>query len=178
MKKTLIIMSVVVLLMVVLAVSRGGIALLRQGALSGLQMFASALPLLLAAFALSGLVQILLDQQKIHRLLGKGSGFKGILLAAAIGGIIPGGPYVYYPIAASLASAGAEAPAIMAFIVGKSLWDVSRMPMEVAIMGGDIAFARYLVTFAFPVLIGLLTKWLYPGLAQQLLPVASKEGEV
>ncbi len=66
----------------------------------------------------------------------------------------------------------------MAFIVGKSLWDVSRMPMEVAIMGGDIAFARYLVTFAFPVLIGLLTKWLYPGLALQLLPVASKEGEV
>ncbi|MBS3989998.1 MAG: permease [Dethiobacter sp.] len=171
-------MSVVVLFMAALAVSRGGIVLLGQGALSGLQMFVGVLPLLLAAFALGGLVQVLIDQQKVYRLLGKGSGLKGILLAAAIGGIIPGGPYVYYPIAASLASAGAEAPAIMAFVVGKSLWDVSRMPMEVAIMGGDIALARYLATFAFPVLIGLLTKWLYPGLAQQLLPVARKEGEV
>lgn len=171
-------MSAVVILMAALAASRGGIALLRQGTLSGLQMFVSVLPLLLSAFALSGLVQVLIDQKKVFRLLGKGSGFKGILLAAAIGGIIPGGPYVYYPIAASLAGAGAEAPAIMAFVVGKSLWDVSRMPMEVAIMGGDIAFVRYLATFVFPVLIGLLTKWLYPGLAQQLLPVARKEGEV
>lgn len=65
----------------------------------------------------------------------------------------------------------------MAFVVGKSLWDVSRLPMEVAIMGGSVTAIRYVVTFIFPVIIGLLTKWLYPALTQQLLPATKKEGE-
>ncbi|HSW35504.1 MAG TPA: permease [Candidatus Limnocylindrales bacterium] len=176
MKTTMIIMSAAVLLLGVLAFFQGGLVLLGQGVLNGLLMFFNVLPLLFAAFAISGLAQVLVNPQKICRLLGKGSGFRGILLAAAVGGTLPGGPYVYYPIAASLAAAGAEASAIMAFVLAKSLWDVSRLPMEVAIMGGHVAAVRYAVTFVFPVLIGLLAQWLYPGLTQRLLPVTKKEG--
>lgn len=86
MKKTLIIMTATVLLLAQLVTFRGGTALLWQGLLAGLLLFVNVLPLLLAAFALSGLIQALINQQKISRLLGKGSGFKGILLGATMGG--------------------------------------------------------------------------------------------
>ncbi|MBS4032197.1 MAG: permease [Clostridiales bacterium] len=176
MKKTIIIMSFAVVALAALAMLQGGTAFVMQGVLAGAFMLWSVLPLLVAAFALSGLVQVLINPEQVGRILGKGSGVKGILLGSVAGGLLPGGPYVYFPIAASFAACGAEAPTIMAFVIAKSLWDLSRIPMEVAIMGGRVAAIRLLVTFPLPVIIGLLTHWLYPNLTETLLPV-KKEGE-
>lgn len=176
MKKTIIIMSVAVIILAVLALLQGGTAAPLIGIRAGVLMLWSVLPLLIAAFALSGLVQVLINPEQVGRILGKGAGFKGILLGSVAGGLLPGGPYVYFPIAASFAACGAEASTIMAFVVAKSLWDLSRIPMEVAIMGGRVAAIRLLVTFPLPIIIGLLTRWLYPSLTQTLLPNI-KEGD-
>lgn len=175
MKKTIIIMSFAVLVLAVLALLQGGPASVMIGVRAGALMLWSVLPLLTAAFALSGLVQVLINPEQVSRILGKGAGMKGILLGSTAGGLLPGGPYVYFPIAASFAKAGAEASTIMAFVVSKSLWDLSRIPMEVAIMGGRVAAIRFLITFPLPIIIGLLTLWLYPNLTESLLPV--KEGD-
>jgi uncharacterized protein len=175
MKKTLLVMAAAVLFLALSAFLQGGAALLWRGINAGIAMFIQVLPMLVAAFALSGLIQVLINPQQISRLLGRESGTKGLLLAAVVGGILPGGPYVYYPIAASFVSAGAEGATIMSFVVGKSLWDLSRAPMEVAIMGGRVTAIRYAVTLVFPLFIGLLARWLFPNLTADMIQPVQKE---
>ena len=175
MRNTLIVMTLAVIALGGAAFFQGGSARLGAGIFAGARMFVDVLPLLVAAFALGGLVQVLINPDKISSLLGKDAGLKGIFLGAAAGGLLPGGPYVYYPVAASFARSGAEGATLSAFITSKSLWDLSRLPMEAAILGGRIAAIRYLVTFAFPIAAGLLARVFYPNLAQHFLDVPGKE---
>lgn len=175
MRNTLIVMALAALALAVLAFMQGGVPLLGTGVSIGFKMLLEVFPLLVAAFALGGLVQVVINPEKVSALLGKDAGSRGVFLGAAAGGLLPGGPYVYYPVAASFAKSGAEGATLIAFITAKSLWDLSRIPMEVAILGGNITAIRYLVTFVFPIIAGLLARWLYPGLTRHLLNV-SEEG--
>lgn len=174
MKRTIMAMGFVVLVLAVLALMGGGLALLWQGLVSGLTMFRDAIVLLLAAFAISGLAQVLVNPEKVSSLLGKNSGWKGLFLGMLAGTIIPGGPYVYYPLSASLLAAGADASIIIVFIVSKGLWDISRTPMEIAVMGPRVTAVRFAVTLLFPLLAGVLVRFLYPGLTDTL-PLFKKE---
>lgn len=168
-------MALAVAFLTALAFYQGGLPLFLAGATAGAKTFLNVIPMLLAAFAVSGLIQVLINPEKVSRLLGKNAGIKGIFLAALTGALLPGGPYVYYPIAASFASAGAEASTIMAFIAAKSLWDLARIPMEAAILGGKLTAVRLLVTSIFPIIIGFLARWLYPGLTEHLRSAKGKE---
>ena len=171
------IMTLAVIGLSVSAWYQGGADLLGTGVMAGMVMFIDVLPMLLAAFAVSGLVQALMNPQLINRFLGEGGGLKGILLGSVAGGVIPGGPYVYYPLSASFASAGVPASTLMSFVVGKSLWDLARIPMEVAIIGVTPAMIRLLVTLPFPIIAGLLVRGFYPNLTGEMLPVQKMEGK-
>ena len=72
------------------------------GLSTGLDIFIRVIPLLIAAFLVAGLVQVLATKELITKWLGTSTGWKGIALACLGGGLMPGGPYVYYPIAAVL----------------------------------------------------------------------------
>lgn len=172
MLKTVMVMSAVVALLALLAWLRGGLPLLYAGLFAGVKMLWDVLPMLVAAFAVSGLLQAVADPEKVGRMLGKGSGWRGMLLGALMGAVIPGGPYVYYPVAFSFQKAGAEIGTIMTFIVARSLWDLARLPMEIAILGGSVTLARNVVTLAFPLLAGLLARYLAAA-----LPGAAHKGE-
>ncbi|EEG79056.1 permease [Dethiobacter alkaliphilus] len=175
MKRTMFIMSLAVVGLAISAWYQGGMDLLGTGVMAGILMFIDVLPMLIAAFAVSGLVQVLINPQMINNFLGEGKGLKGVTLGAVAGSVIPGGPYVYYPLSASFATAGVQASTLMAFVVSKSLWDLARIPMEVAIIGFTPAMIRLLVTLPFPILAGLLVYWFYPGLTRQMLPVQKME---
>ena len=116
------------------------------------------IPLLLAAFAITGFLQVLISKEQVKRLLGSTAGWRGILLACVAGGLIPGGPYVYYPIAAALIHSGAGLGAIIAFVTAKNMWSLSRLPMEIALLGARLTLSRYLITLLVPPLLGLLTE--------------------
>jgi uncharacterized protein len=175
-KKTIMAMGMVVVILAVLALLGGGVPLLWEGLLAGLNMFRNATVLLLAAFAISGLAQVLINPAKVSALLGKDAGWKGLAIGMLAGTVIPGGPYVYYPISASLLAAGADASIIIVFLVSKGLWDISRTPMEIAIMGPRVTAVRFAVTLAFPLVAGVLARLLYPGLTDKLALV-KKEAE-
>ncbi|MFW6142668.1 MAG: hypothetical protein ACOC39_00355, partial [Desulfovermiculus sp.] len=98
--KTVIGMGSAACVLAVLAYIQGGWLLVGQGLFIGLETIFQVLPLLAAAFAVAGLVSVLISHNTIERWLGQGSGMKGILLAAAAGALVPGGPYVYFPLAA------------------------------------------------------------------------------
>ena len=119
------------------------------------------IPLLIFAFIVAGMVQILTPQDLISKWVGTESGFRGLFIGTVLGGIAPGGPYVSLPIAAGLLHAGASIGTMVAFLTGWSLWAVTRMPLEIGIMGWQFTLIRLACTFFFPPIAGLIANTLF-----------------
>ncbi|MGD8456429.1 MAG: permease [Anaerolineales bacterium] len=132
-----------------------------EGFATGMDILLSVVPLLVAAFLVAGLVQVLATRELITRWIGASSGWKGIALACLGGGLMPGGPYVYYPITAVLLQTGAGLGPLVAFVTAKNLWAFSRLPLELALLGSQLTLFRFLVTFALPPLLGYLAEKLF-----------------
>jgi uncharacterized membrane protein YraQ (UPF0718 family) len=75
--------------------------------------------------------------------------------------LIPGGPYVYYPIAGSLLQSGAGLGVLIAFVAAKNLWSITRLPYEFALLGPQLTLLRYFLTLVFPPLLGYLAETLF-----------------
>lgn len=156
------------LLLILVAVLLGGLLWQDGGfdaVLSGLgrggAILWSVTFLLAAAFLIAGLTQALVSREVIDRWLGAQSGWRGILLACLAGALIPGGPYVYYPIAGALLQAGAGLGVLIAFVIAKNLWSVTRLPMEFALLGPRLTLIRYLLTLVVPPIMGFLAEALF-----------------
>ena len=106
--------------------------------------------LLAAAF----LVQII-PVDVVPSLIGRDSGGWGIMIAAAVGGLIPGGPIVTFPVTAVFQQSGAGLPQLVALISGWSIFALNRLlTYEIPIMGWRFAALRNLSCLALPVLAG------------------------
>jgi len=128
------------------------------GMKSGLRMTVQILPLLIFSFIAAGMVQVLVSQQLLSKWVGTESGMRGIFIGTVAGALAPGGPYVSLPVAAGLLQAGAGVGTMVAFLTGWSLWAVTRLPMEVGIMGWRFTLIRIASTFFFPPIAGLLAQ--------------------
>ena len=158
---TLALLVVVALLLAWMTWSQGGLDAVLNGLGRGASTLWSVTLLLAAAFLMAGLTQALVSTEFIDRWLGAQSGWRGILLAGLAGALIPGGPYVYYPIAGALLQAGAGLGVLMAFVIAKNLWSVTRLPMELALLGPRLTIIRYLLTFLVPPILGFLAEALF-----------------
>jgi len=158
---TTVIMASFAVILSAAALIRGGPPMLLDGLIIGLKNMLVVIPLLLGAFTTAGMIQVLISRETVKKWLGREAGIKGVLVGALAGGIIPGGPYVFLPIAASFFMGGAEVGAVLAFITAKNLWSVTRIPVEIALLGTRITFVRYATTFIFPVLVGVLGNIFY-----------------
>lgn len=134
-----------------------------SGMRSALNMTVEILPLLVFAFIVAGMVQVLLPRELLSRWVGVESGMRGILIGSVVGGLTPGGPYVSLPIAAGLLRSGASVGTMVAFLTGWSLWAVSRLPMEVGILGWRFTLIRIATTFFFPPIAGLIAQAFFTG---------------
>ena len=121
------------------------------------------IPLLIFAFIVAGMIQILLPHEIISRWVGVESGFRGLLIGSAIGGLMPGGPYVSMPIVAGLLRTGASVGTMVALITAWSLLAVSRMPIEIGLLGWKFALIRLACVFFFPPIAGLIANQLFAG---------------
>jgi len=147
----------------VVAFLEGGWARVGAGLRGTGSLLVETAVLIAAAFVLAGLIQVLIPRETVTRWLGEGSGWRGLLIGGVAGALIPGGPYAYYPIAVAFLRSGANIGTIVTFVVAKNLWTVSRLPIEVALLGVHVTWVRYLVTLAFPPLAGLLAQALFRG---------------
>jgi uncharacterized protein len=123
-----------------------------------LTMTWQVIPLLVFAFLLAGMVQVLIPQEAIAKWVGAESGFRGILIGSVAGAFTPGGPFVSMPIAAGLLRTGAGIGTMVAFLTGWSLIAVIRMPLEVGIMGWKFTAIRAVTTFFFAPIAGWLAQ--------------------
>jgi len=133
------------------------------GLKSGLQMTAQILPLLIFAFIMAGMVQVLLPQELLSRWVGAESGLRGIFLGTIAGALTPGGPYVSLPIVAGLLKAGAGTGTMVAFLTAWSLIAVGRLPMEFGVLGWKFTAVRLACTFFFAPIAGVLARVWFPG---------------
>ena len=155
-----IIMGVIAITLFIIAYQKGQGEHI-TGMKSALSMIIQILPLLFFALIIAGLVQVLLPHELLSKWIGKESGFRGIIIGTIAGGLSPGGPYVSLPIVAGLLRSGASVGTMVAFLTGWSLWAVSRLPMEVGILGWKFTLIRLATTFFFPPISGWIAQALF-----------------
>ena len=134
-----------------------------SGIKAALTMTIETLPLLVFAFLVSGMTQVLIPHALISKWVGVESGMRGILIGTVCGGLSPGGPCVSLPIVAALLRSGASVGTAVAFLTGWLLWAVSRLPMEVGILGWRFTLIRLACTFFFPPIAGLIAQTFFSG---------------
>lgn len=163
MRKTLLGMSIAAFILCVIAVFQGGITHLTQGVFQGIELLARLLPILIIAFFVAGLISVLISEEMVSKWLGKEAGWKGPLFGALAGALVPGGPFFFYPLMATLIISGAEVGTLMSFVAAKTIWSVGRIPLEVALVGTELTFIRLAITFIFPVVVGILVNTFLPS---------------
>ena len=157
-----IIMGVIALALLIIGYYKGGgehIIGLKLGGSLLLQI----LPLLIFALIIAGMIQVLVPTELVSKWVGEESGIRGVFIGTVVGGLMPGGPFVSLPIAAGLLRVGASLGTMVAFMVAWSLWAVSRMPLDIAILGWQFTLIRLACTFFFPPIAGLLANALFPN---------------
>lgn len=134
-----------------------------SGVKSALNMTVEILPLLILALIVAGMARVLLPHELISKWVGVESGMRGILVGTLAGGLAPGGPFVSLPIVAGLLRSGASVGTMVAFLTGWSLLAITRLPMEVGILGWKFTLIRISSTFFFPPIAGLIAQALFGG---------------
>ena len=76
--------------------------------------------------------------------------------------VIPGGPYLLFPIAAKLWKSGAAPGVLIALITAKSLVSPIRMlTYEAPLLGWPLTLARCLPALFVPPIMGILGQWVF-----------------
>jgi uncharacterized membrane protein YraQ (UPF0718 family) len=133
-----------------------------SGLVEGGRMLWFVFPRLLLGFALAGMIQVMVPTEYVAKMIGEGSGVKGILIASLAGAVTPGGPFVNFPIVAALYKSGASIGPLAAYLTAWGIIPINRtLVWEIPFMGTHFAFARYLGALVFPLLIGLITPLLF-----------------
>ena len=86
----------------------------------------------------------------------------GIVVGWAAGLVIPGGPYLFFPVAANLFRSGAEPGPLIALLTAKTLVSPIRMlTYEAPLMGWPLTLARFIPGVLLPPVMGVLGQWLF-----------------
>ncbi|WP_292286097.1 hypothetical protein [Marivita sp.] len=116
-------------------------------------------PKIAAGIFIAATLPMLLPRDKVGRLIGRESGLRGLVVAAACGAALPGGPMMTFPLAAGLTAAGADLGATIAFVSGWSLLGLNRtLIWEFSFLPSDLVWTRYMLSLPAPVLLGLAAR--------------------
>ncbi|BEP29227.1 permease [Helicovermis profundi] len=107
-------------------------------------------------FILMGLMEIWVPKDKIQKLLGSGSGIKGIILSLALGTLPTGPLYVAFPMTASLLRKGASIRNMVVFLGSWAALKIPQLMVEIKFLGISFALARFILTFSALIVIGIL----------------------
>lgn len=105
-------------------------------------------------FILMGLLQVWVPKERITGLIGKGTGFKGVLISFILGTIPTGPVYIAFPMAGSLMQKGARLSNIVIFL---GTWAAIKMPQLIAetqFLGPAFTALRFILTLSAVIMIG------------------------
>ncbi len=125
---------------------------LKQGVIYMLQ----TLPLIIGAFILAGLIEVLIPTEFVHSWLSAEAGIRGIFLGTIGGMLMAVGPYAAFPIIASVMASGAGLGTVIAAITGWCLLGMSKLPFETAFLGAGFYIRKTLISIPFCLLAGFV----------------------
>ncbi len=161
---TLIIFGIALVLMAIAARRRDGSA--RLGVKLTVERFIEVLPRVGLALLSAGFIGRLMPGEPVARFIGPESGLVGIMIASAVGGFIPSGPMVSFPVVVVFVQAGAGFPQICAFVTAWSVLALHRVLIyEITLMGWQFSATRLISCLILPPLCGLIAEaltWIYP----------------
>lgn len=126
----------------------------RRGAIQGWRTFRRSMAVLLLAFAIVGYVTVLSPQDLVQAWIGPDSGWTGLVLGTLLGVVLPGGPYVVFPLIAVLYGAGAGIGPTVALITSWAMLAFISLTFELSFMGWRFSAVRWGLGLLFPVLAG------------------------
>jgi uncharacterized membrane protein YraQ (UPF0718 family) len=121
------------------------------------------LPLLLVAFAIVGYVETLAPQELVSQWIGPDSGWTGLVIGTVAGMLMPGGPYVIFPLIAAIYSSGAGLGPTLAMITSWSSLALLSVSFELPFLGWRFSLVRLSIGLLVPPLVGLLGVLLFGG---------------
>ena len=118
--------------------------------------FENILPQFLSILVIIGIMLAVLSPEIISKLIGKESGWMGMITAALIGSItlIPG--FVAFPLAAALLKSGAGFMQIAVFISTLMMVGIVTIPVEIKYFGKKAAILRNLLAFGFSFVVAIV----------------------
>jgi uncharacterized membrane protein YraQ (UPF0718 family) len=118
--------------------------------------FENILPQFLSILVIIGIMLALLSPETISRLLGKQSGWIGMVIASIIGSItlIPG--FIAFPLASALLKGGAGYMQIAVFISTLMMVGIVTMPVEIKYFGKKATILRNALAFVFSYIVAIV----------------------
>jgi uncharacterized membrane protein YraQ (UPF0718 family) len=121
------------------------------------------LPVIVVALPMAGFLAELIPDRLAQQWLGEESGLTGIVIASAAGGLVPGGPFVSFPLVLTFSKAGAGTAQMVALISGWAIYGVHRViTWEWPVLGLRFVALRVISGLALPVLAGIAAQFLLP----------------
>lgn len=112
------------------------------------------LPIIIVAVSL---LVMLVPEAFIAEKLGAAAGIEGIVYGSLLGGFIPGGPSVAFPVVVVLMNSGATGGPLVALITAWSVLAIHRMAFfEIPFMGAKFAALRFFSSLILPPIGGIL----------------------
>ncbi|HEX7212597.1 MAG TPA: permease, partial [Methylomirabilota bacterium] len=119
-------------------------------------------------FVLAGLIDVLIPAPVLSRWLGDERLGQGILVGWAAGLVMPGGPYLVFPVIANLFRSGAAPGPLIALLTAKTLVSPIRMlTYEAPLLGWPMTLARLIPGVLLPPALGWIGQWLYTLFARR-----------
>lgn len=124
--------------------------------IKGWKSFENILPQFLSVLIIIGIMLSVLSPETVSKLIGKQSGWPGMVVASLIGSatLIPG--FVAFPLAAALLKSGAGFMQIAVFISTLMMVGVVTIPLEIKSFGKKATILRNSAAFAFSFIVALV----------------------
>ena len=123
-------------------------------------LFWKTLPLIVLSFILVSFIETLISKDLVLNLIGEKSGIKGIFLGSFLGALIPGGPYIFFPLMLGVQKIGASIPVLVSIVTGRALLGFSSLIYEFSFLGPKLTFIRIASTIIFAPLAGLIASYI------------------
>ena len=125
-------------------------------ALNAWKFFVEMMSILPAVAILIGLFAVFVPKEAVLRVMGRGTGIKGMLLSIFVGALPTGPLYVAFPMASALRKKGARICNIVVFLFAWACIKVPQELVEFQFLGFRFMVARLVLTIVFAIIVGLI----------------------
>ncbi|MGM0652271.1 MAG: permease [Bacillota bacterium] len=132
----------------------------RDGLQAGFRQLLAALPVILLAMLLAGILETLIPEEFIKRWLAQEAGLTGIFLGTLGGLLMAFGPYASYPIIAIIYHAGAGLGTTIALMAGWSFLNLTKLPFESGFLGYKFSLLRMGLGLPLCIIAGLIAHFI------------------